>query len=130
MKSISYLLDTSVLVPLIREETKLLQNIPENVALYMSIIALGELYYGAFRSINVAKGILETEKLKQTLGIVDVDNETAKTYGRLKQEQNKKGKLVPDNDLWIAATALRNGLTLVTRDQHFTWIDKLSLEQW
>ena len=130
MKSISYLLDTSVLIPLIREEPKLLQNIPENVALYMSTVALGELYYGAFRSINVAKGILDTEKLKKTLGVVAVDDETAKTYGRLKQEQNKKGKLIPDNDLWIAATAIHYEFTLVSRDQHFTWIDILSLEQW
>lgn len=130
MKSISYLLDTSVLVPLIREEQKLLQNLPENAPLYMSIIALGELYYGAFRSTDVIKGIADTEKLKQNLGIIDVDNETAKIYGRLKQEQNKKGKLIPDNDLWIAATAIRYEFTLVSRDKHFTWIDKLSLEQW
>ena len=38
--------------------------------------------------------------------------------------------MLPSNDLWIVATAIQHGLTLVARDQHFTWIDKLSLEQW
>ncbi len=38
--------------------------------------------------------------------------------------------MLPDNDLWIAATAMQYGLTLVARDQHFTWIAGLTLEQW
>jgi len=29
---------------------------------------------------------------------------------------------MPDNDLWIAATAIQYGVTLAARDAHFTWI--------
>ena len=38
--------------------------------------------------------------------------------------------MLPDNDLWIAATAIQYGLTLAARDHHFTWIAGLMLEQW
>jgi predicted nucleic acid-binding protein len=40
------------------------------------------------------------------------------------------GKMIPENDLWIAASALRHGLTLVIRDQHFGRCSALSLENW
>ena len=38
--------------------------------------------------------------------------------------------MLPDNDLWIAATAIQYGLTLAARDNHFTWIAELTLEEW
>ena len=33
-----------------------------------------------------------------------------------------KGTPVPANDVWIAASAMQHGLTLVTRDSHYTSI--------
>ena len=38
-----------------------------------------------------------------------------------------KGISIPENDLWIAATALIKELTLVTYDEHFKHINGLSL---
>jgi predicted nucleic acid-binding protein len=35
-----------------------------------------------------------------------------------------------ENDLWIAATALALGATLVSRDGDFKQIDGLSVENW
>jgi tRNA(fMet)-specific endonuclease VapC len=37
---------------------------------------------------------------------------------------------MPDNDLWIAATAIQYSITLAARDSHFYWIDELRVEQW
>ena len=130
MKSSNYLLDTSVLIPYMKKEAKLLQHLPTSGTLYASVITFGELYYGAERSMNVAKELAAVHKFEKTLRILDVDLTVASTYSRIRQEQNKKGLMLPVNDLWIAATALRYGLTLVSRDKHFSWIDKLSLEQW
>ncbi len=129
MKS-SYLLDTSVLIPYIKKEAKLRQHLPDEGTLYASVVAIGELYYGAERSMNVSKELAEVHKLEQTLSILNIDLIVARTYSQLRQRQNKKGRVLPVNDLWIAATAICYGLTLVTRDEHFTWIDTLSHEQW
>ena len=51
-------------------------------------------------------------------------------YGVIKQALREKGRPIPENDIWIAAIAQQYGLTLVTRDDHFTAIDGLTLEKW
>ena len=61
---------------------------------------------------------------------LNCDANTAKLYGRIKQGLHAKGQMIPDNDLWIAATALQYGLTLAARDEHFNWLTGLSIEQW
>jgi tRNA(fMet)-specific endonuclease VapC len=99
-------------------------------AFYVSTVALGELYYGAEHSIYVEKSRADVDKLAGTMTVLAADHATARKYGLLKHEQRVKGLMLPDNDLWIAATALQYGLTLVARDHHFTWIAGLTLEHW
>ncbi len=96
----------------------------------MSSVALGELYYGAEHSIYVERSRADVDALTHTMTVLVADNATARKYGLLKHMQRARGLMLPDNDLWIAATALQYGLTLVARDHHFTWIAELTLEQW
>ncbi len=51
-------------------------------------------------------------------------------YGNIKAALRKKGKPIPENDIWIAALSLQNNLALVTRDQHFNDNDNLVIERW
>ena len=126
----SYLLDSSVLIFSLHHDVQILQKLSEAASLFISTIALGELYYGAEHSSNVVGGRAEVDLLVQTLSVLKTDHITAKIYGYIKHEQPMKGQMLPDNDIWIAATAIQYGLTLAARDNHFTWIADLSLEQW
>ena len=130
--STSYLLDTSVLVLLLKQDTKISKKLAEvgEATFYVSTIALGELYYGAEHSINIEKSRADVDTLTRTMTIPTADNATARKYGLLKHEQQARGWMLPDNDLWIAATAFQYGLTLIARDHHFTLITDLILEQW
>jgi tRNA(fMet)-specific endonuclease VapC len=56
--------------------------------------------------------------------------ETADQYGQIRLRLKAKGRPIPENDIWIAATALRYGLALVTRDDHFQEVDNLNLVRW
>lgn len=42
----------------------------------------------------------------------------------------RKGKPIPENDVWIAACALQHDLILVTRDGHFEYVEGLRFESW
>ena len=44
-----------------------------------------------------------------------------------KAELKAKGHPIPENDIWIAATALAGNLTLVTADSDFEGIDNLKI---
>jgi tRNA(fMet)-specific endonuclease VapC len=128
--STSYLLDSSVLILSLRYNTEILQRLAGAAALYVSTVALGELYYGAEYSSSPEKSLTNVDKLMQTLSVLRVDDVTSRIYGHVKREQRMKGQMLPDNDLWIAATAVQYRLTLAARDHHFTWIAGLNLEQW
>lgn len=128
--SINYLLDSSVLILSLNKDQAIHSKLAEMNALYTSTIALGELYYGAERSRQVARNIAEINELAKDLTILNIDAKTARYYAHFKHDQEKRGLKLPENDLWIAATAMQFGLTLVARDHHFTWIPGLALEQW
>lgn len=128
--STSYLLDSSVLVLSLRQDATTLQRLARAKALYVPSVALGELYYGAAHSVHVEKSLGEVDGIVHSMTILVSDSATAKIYGYVKHVQRTKGLMIPDNDLWIAATAIQYRLTLATRDRHFTWIAELALEQW
>ena len=58
------------------------------------------------------------------------DLETARRYGIIKDRLRRKGTIIPDNDIWIAAIAMQHGLILVTRDAHFDEVESLQTERW
>lgn len=59
-----------------------------------------------------------------------MDNTTALHYGEIVASLYKKGKPIPTNDVWIAALAIQNDFTLITRDKHFKEIDSLKVKNW
>ena len=56
-----------------------------------------------------------------------IDEETAQFYAKIYWDLKRKGKPVPSNDMWVAASAMRHGLALFTFDDHFKNIDGLLL---
>jgi tRNA(fMet)-specific endonuclease VapC len=113
----------------------MLHNDPEAVNLlqkaekpYISVIVKGELYYGASKS---ARQEANMELFRDTLSkfeILSLDGDgIAVSYALIKSELEKKGKKIPENDVWIAATAHVYGLTVVSFDKHFSYISQIRL---
>jgi len=66
---------------------------------------------------------------------VGLDSTTAVHYlnrvtAEIKLALKQVGKPIPQNDLWIAATCRRHGLTLATSDAHFGHCPGLAVEDW
>jgi tRNA(fMet)-specific endonuclease VapC len=62
--------------------------------------------------------------------VIPCDATTARHYARLRNRLRGKGRPIPENDLWIAATAIEHGLVLVSRDEHFAQVEGLLVESW
>ena len=62
--------------------------------------------------------------------VLEWDFEIADRYGRIQADLRRKGKAIPQNDIWIAATASRHGMILITLDRHFAHVEGLPTEFW
>lgn len=126
-----YLLDTSVLILSLRGDSTIKARVASVATGYISSIVLGELFFGAYGSLTRKEAALkDIAAVMTTVIALAPDAVTAEIYGRIKQELKSKGFQMPDNDLWIAATAIQYDIALAARDGHFDWIDGLKVEQW
>jgi predicted nucleic acid-binding protein len=62
------------------------------------------------------------------VGEINIDSETSEFYATIYRALRTKGKPIPTNDMWIAASALQHGLALCSLDAHFHNIDGIILE--
>ncbi len=126
-----FLLDTNILIALFKHEKVIIEKLSEqNNICYTSFITIGELYYGAFNSFKIEENLLQLSKLRQVIPILKSSDTTSMLYGKIKTGLKKKGKPIPENDIWIAALAKEHDLILVTRDKHFEEIEDLKVEKW
>jgi len=124
-----YLLDTNIVIRLFAGDEVVLSWIKEVNEIYIPSIVLGELFYGAQKSANVESNNSKIAELASQSYILPCDDETAKHYGEIKNNLRKKGKPIPENDIWIAAITKQHSLCLVTSDTHFKEVDGISLTE-
>ncbi|MBY0481736.1 MAG: type II toxin-antitoxin system VapC family toxin [Chitinophagaceae bacterium] len=125
-----FLLDTNIIAAWLTGEASVADKIDGAKELHIPIIVIGELYYGALYSTHVQKNMKDIQKIIKYYNVLGIDEETTIVYGKIKAALRKKGKPIPENDIWIAAIAQRYKLTIVTRDKHFKEIDSISLKSW
>ena len=57
--------------------------------------------------------------------VLDVDVHVAERYSQIYGDLRESGTPIPTNDMWIAATASANGMTVLTFDGHFNAIPQV-----
>ena len=89
---------------------------------------VGELRYGAQNSRRVAENLASVERLVTRCQVLSITAETALVYATLRFSLKKKGKPIPENDLWIAAVCVEHSVPLAALDAHFDAVDELLRE--
>ncbi len=102
---------------------------------YLSALTLGELVQGAVRTPEPRRPVLERwiADLKRRFAgqILPLDGEIMETWGLLSGQALNEGRPLSPLDALLAATALRRGLTLVTRNTaHFQGLPLRLLNPW
>jgi predicted nucleic acid-binding protein len=114
--------DTSVFVA--QETGRELGELPEEIA--VSVITAAELELGVLRATEpTARAIrLATlSRVQATYPLLPVDPEVASCFARLASAELAKGRRLRRHDTWIAATALRHGVSVLTQDADFSSFD-------
>jgi len=126
----SIFLDTNIIIDVFQGDEVLAEKIYNLPAFYTSSIVLGELYIGINRVANKAGHLKKLLAFLELCTVLDIDKTTAEIYGEITAGLYKKGKPIPTNDIWIAATVRQHGLKLISRDKHFGEINNILLESW
>lgn len=124
------LLDTNAVIALQGSDPGILALLKAGGEILVPAIVMGELYYGAFNSGRVTQNVAVVDEFGEANTVLACDKTTARHYGQIRQELKVKGRPIPEGDLWIAALARQHGLTPITRDEHFRYIDGLAVEGW
>lgn len=130
MNGKKFLLDTNIIIAFFKQDLSVINHIKDNVDFFIPAIVLGELYFGAEKSEQKISNIEKINRLSELTNVIACDNETAKIYGKIKNQLQTKGTPIPENDIWIAAVSEQHKLTLFTRDKHFKLINKLKTVKW
>jgi len=125
-----FLLDTNIIIALFDNDSSVINSLTDANEVFVPIIALGELYYGAHKSKYVVKNTVRINKFAESSSVLICDTETSRMYGEIKNDLRAKGRPIPENDIWIAAIAKKNEIILVSRDEHFKEVKGLSIAIW
>jgi predicted nucleic acid-binding protein len=121
------LADTSVFIA--RESGRGLDvdRLPDQIA--VSVVTVGELRAGVLAAGDLDTRDRRLATLTQALGLqpLPIDERVAEAWARLRLLLRDRGRRMPVNDSWIAATALAAGIPVVTQDDDYVEVPGLSV---
>lgn len=143
----SYLLDTNHCSYIINGNAQVINalNNRESSSIGISIITYAELLYMTEKSEKSGQNRVAIEAFLTHVDLYFIDEETAVIYSKIKaalfdrfgpKDKNKRRRTrmsdlgFTDHDLWIAATAMQHGLTLVSADSDFQRINQVQPFSW
>jgi tRNA(fMet)-specific endonuclease VapC len=132
---VKYLLDANTCIDLLRRgrasrvAVKLAAANQADVVLCSVVV--GELLFGARRSQQVAKNLVEVRAFCAGFGSLPFEEGAAEQYAEIRADLAAKDTPIGPNDLMIAAIARRHGLVLVTHNvSEFSRVTGLTIEDW
>ncbi len=129
-----YMLDTNMCIYVLKNRSdRLRHKFKVMKGLCISAVSYAELCFGIEYGVPSQKSVRwqQLESFTRLLLIEPLDEAVGRTYGRLRAELQSSGKIIGNNDLFIAAHAQSLGAVLVTNNEReFARVPDLSVENW
>ena len=123
----SIALDTNQAIAWLNGRTGLDDWMSRFSVVWLPVIVVGELRFGALKSQRASANAQRIELLISRCGIIEIKASTSQLYAQTRLALLQRGRPVPENDLWIASLCLEHNLTLATSDRHFEQIGGLKV---
>ena len=125
------LIDTNAYTAFMLGDAAVVEVVAHAERLCLNSVVLGELLGGFAAGTREARNRAELVRFLDSprVELLPVTAQTADSYALVYSNLRRKGRPIPTNDLWIAASALEHGAALLTRDSHFGAIDGLRCGQ-
>jgi len=95
--------------------------------IWLPVPVLGEFHFGAENSGKPEENLRRVDELAARCKVLILGEATARTYSTLRLDLKRKGKPIPENDLWIAAVCVEHDIPLATTDGHFREVSSLRI---
>jgi predicted nucleic acid-binding protein len=113
-----------------QETGRELGDLPEEIA--VSVITAAELELGVLRAAESnarAIRLATLSRVRATYPLLPVDPEVASCFARIATAELARGRRLRRHDTWIAATAMRHGVSVVTQDADFSSFEDVAVVQ-
>ena len=119
MTPAAVVVDTDVISFLLKDDTRAQTYRPQlqGKTLVLSFMTVAELYQWAYQRNWGEKRLAWLEERLRTFVIAPYDNDLCRRWATICVERQRLGKPISAQDAWIAATAVRHGVPLVTHNQ-------------
>ena len=130
-----YLLDTNICIYITKHHPEIVRqhfekHLPDG-NIFISVITLGELRFGAEKSQWKDKAFKVIDELTSIIPVIELDEQTAVHYAQIRKQLALQGQMIGNNDLWLAAHARANNWVMVTNNEkEFLRVDELQVENW
>lgn len=120
-------IDSNAYIDLLRGKKAVIDFLAQCDEIVVPAAVVAELAHGFQKARNPRAQTLALERFLSRPGIVfqAADQAIAMRWGFLTNLLRRKGRPIPVNDIWIAATAFETGTTLLSYDHHFDAIESL-----
>ena len=124
------MLDTSAYAAFKRGHSSVVHSLKRTSGILLSTIVLGELWAGFEAGTRRERNRVELEAFLESPRVVvaSIGEETAIRYATIYAHLRTLGRPIATNDLWIAASAMEHGATLLTADAHFLHVPQILVE--
>lgn len=126
----NFLLDTNIVSAALDGDPTVWAEIVRAEQVAVSSIVVGELQFGALNSGHPEQNLQQIDDFIASVPVLLVDLEVARHYGQIRFQLQSAGTRIPQNDIWIAAVAMRFQLTVATRDAHFSYVSGIQIAGW
>ena len=130
------LIDASILIEAERGRLDLEPHVKRHgdEEAFISVVTASELLHGVHRATQPdvrARRSAFVEGILERFPLLSVDLACARAHAQLWADLRQAGALVGPHDLWLAATCVAHGLTMVTANvREFARVPGLELEVW
>lgn len=122
--------DTNALSAILDAEPDARQQFFRTREFAIPVIVLGEYRFGIAQSRRKREYERWLEDLVSVSRVLVVSEETAVEYFKIRVQLKEAGTPIPSNDTWIAALCQQHGLSILSRDRHFDYIQGLRRFEW
>lgn len=122
------LIDTNAYVALLAGDEEIAAELSGADAVLVSPVVIGELldgFLGGSRE-RENRAVLRRFLAKPRTVTVPISADSAEWFALIKRQLRAKGRPIPMNDVWIAASAMEHGARLLSKDAHFDAIEGLA----